>query len=627
MMESLRFWLLAIVVAALALFVLQSSKVAQPAVQYYAIQVDLDPQSRVLEVEARVQLKMSRPSRRGALYLFRAGGHYKLLEARFEGAQGQTAVEGDWYVFKFVASSDEPLAVLRYRIQSSPDIEGIAFHLGSDEGYVLSEATWIPKATKEIGINSPTSYRLTVRLPDPFIAVSAGTLAGESHTDGRASFTWEMSLGSPFFAYGLYDVMREPSGEIYVLRTLGEKGLQGGQELLEASREILAYYTELFGPPPELPLKIVSVTRRGGWGAPLTLLLNTSAFTEEVTEEFAKTYGFLAHELAHTWWGGLVTCAAFRGCGWLTEGMADYAKALALGHRYGTDSERAIFQDYRDSYIFKAADDVPLTQQAPRDPLYRYSSYLKGAWVHRMLEGLLGRERYLSALKEFVQTHRGQTISPKKYQQAMERAYGGSLEWFFQQWVHQVKLPVYRVEMQSGVVRIINEGSGEMPLAVRLHYEDGTSEDVHVLVREAASIAVHKPIARVTLDPHGYVLHGLQRGVQQEAIDEAVRAELIQLANLLEKAIQTGDFAPVEAALIDDAQTQKMLAILKSIGGKFPSFKTDLQEIRYDPQTQTYIVMLQGTIVHESQQLKGPVQWWFKKIEEGWSLVNVKIKI
>ena len=634
-----RFWLLVIGIAAaiiaVLLFHFHSAPVIQPAVvQRYLVMVDLDPQTRTLEVEARVQLKMA--GQRSKLYLFRLGGSLELLEARVEGANGQiqTEKEEKWYVFNLIGHSKSVLAVLRYRIKSSPDIEGIAFHLGSEEGYVLGEATWIPRVDKRLDTYPPTPYQLTIRLPEPLIAVSAGVSLNESHTNGQASFTWEMpfAMGSPFFAYGLYDIVREQNATAYILRSLGPEGVQGGRKLLEAMQEILSYYAELFGPPPELPVKIVAVTRRGGWGGPLTPLLNGATFTNTKDGLDQKILFFLAHELAHTWWGGLIGRVDLKGSGWLFEGLANYAAALALGHRYGAAMEQHVFQHYQKEYL-TLTKDIPLAQQTYSDAVYSNSSYNKGAWVHRMLEGLIGRERYLNALKEFVQTYRGKAISPKEYQQAMERAYGQSLAWFFQQWVHQVVSPVYRVEMQPGAVRIVNEGSGEMPLTVRLQYEDGTNEDVQVRVRGATTIPVQRPLARVILDPNGYVLQGLQKDMQQgavDAIDDAVKSELIRVADLLEKAIQTGDFAPVEAALVADGEAQgKCLSLLKRLSESeiSKSFRTELQEIGYDPQTQKYILKLQGTIVAEGKQLKGPVQWEFKKTEEGWSLVNCRIKI
>lgn len=624
-----RFWLLAFAIAAVVatMFLFQTAQVAKYFVQHYAVQVELDPQARALEIEARVQLKMNHPGQRGALYLFRFGDALELLEARFEGAQmiERSETEDKWHVFKFVGHAETPLAVLRYRIKSTPDIEGIAFHLGVEEGYVLSEATWIPTLAKQIASYPPTPYRLTVQLPEPFIAVSAGTLVEESHVNGRASFTWEVpvAIGSPFFAYGAYSVLREQDGEIYILPSLGEEGVQGGRKLLAAMREILSYYKELFGSPPELPTKIVAVTRRGGWGAPFSPLLNETWFTKAAEDLDLSIYKFLAHELAHIWWGNLVRPADLTGSGWLTEGMAEYAVALSLGHRYGAEIEQRAFQDLRAAYIDMADKDVPLVKQAPYDPVYRDSSYSKGAWIHRMLEGLLGRERYLSALKAFLQTHRGRAISPKDYQRALEQAYGKSLGWFFQQWIHRVTLPVYRVEKQPGAVRIINEGTGEMPLMVRLEYEDGSREDVRVRVpaKGAVRLTVRTSVARVILDPEGYVLH-----LQEEPIDEAVRAELLWLAGLLEKAIQTGDFTQVEATLVIDATTSQILSTLKGLGA-IESFKTEMQTIRYHPQKQSYEVHLKGTMEYKGQRVEGlKVLWEFKRTKEGWSLVKAKIK-
>jgi hypothetical protein len=483
---------------------------SEPTIQRYDLRVDLDPVARTLQVEVKADVEASRGE--FTLYLPRHNG-LVIIRAEADGVQADVRTEGHRYAFVFQGTPERTTVQISYRWTVPLSYESIRLHLGPEEGYLLAERDWFVSTEGSIWIRPPVPYHLTITLPEPLMAVSAGHLVREDHSEGKGTYEWDLPAGAggrPFFAYGKYTALREGSVDVYVL---GQGGEEGGKHLARAASEILDYYEELFSSPPEVPVKLIAVTRRGGWnGGGNCVLLNVSSFHQATFGVGWSLYQHLAHELAHTWWGGggLVVPDQLEGYGILNEALANYAAARAIGHKYGPEAERHVFRIYREKYLPISGQDIPLAEQTPAaGGVYYNSSYNKGAWVHRMLEGIVGRELFLNTLRAFIQTYRGQAVSLEAFQQAVQQAYSDDLSWFFREWLYEVVLPVYSARIEGNIVHIINTGTGEMPVTVHLHYRDRTQEDKRVWVPSGGegTISVQKPLNYVEIDPDEYILH------------------------------------------------------------------------------------------------------------------------
>jgi aminopeptidase N len=146
----------------------------------------------------------------------------------------------------------------------------------------------------------------------------------------------------------------------------------------------------------------------------------------------------IVHELAHQWWGNLVTCATWRDF-WLNEGIATFMTAAWKEHRYGALAYRAELDGAR-ARLARAREagwDRPLAFAGPYPNLgtRRAIQYSKGALFLEHLRTELGDAAFWAGLRAFTRRHAGGTVTSLDFQRAMERASGRELSGTFKEWV------------------------------------------------------------------------------------------------------------------------------------------------------------------------------------------------
>ena len=147
----------------------------------------------------------------------------------------------------------------------------------------------------------------------------------------------------------------------------------------------------------------------------------------------------IAHELAHQWWGNLVTCESFSEF-WLNEGVTTFMVAAWKEQRWGRaayDREITIARNGRK----RAADagyDKPLSWagEYPSLGVRRAVQYSKGALFMDALRTELGDAVFWAGLKRYTRTHAGGVVTSRDFQQAFEAEAGRSLQPLFDAWVY-----------------------------------------------------------------------------------------------------------------------------------------------------------------------------------------------
>jgi aminopeptidase N len=146
----------------------------------------------------------------------------------------------------------------------------------------------------------------------------------------------------------------------------------------------------------------------------------------------------VAHELAHQWFGDLLTCREWSQS-WLNEGFATYAEYVWREHAHGHDEAALELQAWGREYFEEDAERYrrPIATRlydAPIDIFDRHL-YEKGALVLHMLRQVLGEEPFWRAISRYIEDHRGQAVEIRDLVRAIERATGRMLDWFFDQWL------------------------------------------------------------------------------------------------------------------------------------------------------------------------------------------------
>lgn len=146
----------------------------------------------------------------------------------------------------------------------------------------------------------------------------------------------------------------------------------------------------------------------------------------------------IVHELAHEWWGNLLTCTSLREF-WLNEGITTFMTAAWKEHRYGRAAYEAEL-DFARARVAKARAkgfDMPLawTGTYPSLGLRRDIQYSKGALFMDHLRTLLGDAAFWAALKLYTQAHVGGVVTSLDLENAMEQASQKDLRSVFAEWV------------------------------------------------------------------------------------------------------------------------------------------------------------------------------------------------
>ena len=172
--------------------------------------------------------------------------------------------------------------------------------------------------------------------------------------------------------------------------------------------------------------------------------LHTSE-TENIRSDWVRTLD--AHEMAHQWFGDLVTCKDWSQL-WLNEGFATYYSYLYEGHRFGRDA--MLYKLYRDAQgrVLPRKDDrrpiVFNEYQIPWDQ-FDYRAYPKGSWVLHMLRSQLGAELYRQSIKTYLERHALTSVTTADLSKTIEEVSGQSFDRFFDQWVYHASHPSLKV--------------------------------------------------------------------------------------------------------------------------------------------------------------------------------------
>ena len=305
-------------------------------------------------------------------------------------------------------------------------------------------------------------FELTVVVPQKHLAVSNMPIEKETPV-GRGLKEVKFKRTPPMASYLVVLVsgeLEELKGEaegvpIRIITTEGKRNQ--GRYALETAKRVLAYYEDYFGiryPMPKLDLIAIPGGFGGAmenWGA-ITYnernLLFDPAKSSQATRQ--AVFGIVAHEMAHQWFGDLVTMSWWDNL-WLNEGFASWmaAKASAkLNPEWQTDLNAGLTktgvmsEDSRRSThpILQPVENVSQANDA-----FDYIAYDKGQSFLRMLENFLGEKAFQRGIHQYLSEHEFSNATTADLWKALEAASGKPVKALAAGWTEQPGVPVVTV--------------------------------------------------------------------------------------------------------------------------------------------------------------------------------------
>ncbi len=205
---------------------------------------------------------------------------------------------------------------------------------------------------------------------------------------------------------------------------------------------------------------------------------------------------FLAHELAHQWFGQAVGWKNYHEQ-WLSEGFAQYFAALFARERRGEDAFRDVLRQFR-RWAVADSDQGPvylgyrLGHIKNESRVFRALIYNKGAAVLHMLRRLVGDDHFFRGLRRYYAENRFKKAGTDDLRKAMEAESGRNLERFFERWIYDSSIPELRfssvLDGQELVVRFEQAAEVfDIPITVTVNYTDGKTSEHLVTITEAVT--------------------------------------------------------------------------------------------------------------------------------------------
>jgi aminopeptidase N len=273
------------------------------------------------------------------------------------------------------------------------------------------------------------------------------------------------------FVAGELDLIESQVGptQVRVIATKGKAEL--GRYALEASAQILQYYNDYFGLPFPLP-KLDQIAIPGGFGGAMenwggityfesTLLfdpMNSAAETKQ------NIYEVLAHEMAHMWFGDLVTMAWWDNL-WLNEGFASWMGSKCTSHfnpqwevwlarqlprdptrRTGIAKEAAMEGDARST---THPIQQPVATEAEANSVFDDITYKKGQSFLRMMESFLGEDVFRDGIRQYIAAHKYSNTTTADLWNALSKASNQPVGEIAAGWTEQPGFPVVNVKREA----------------------------------------------------------------------------------------------------------------------------------------------------------------------------------
>jgi aminopeptidase N len=290
----------------------------------------------------------------------------------------------------------------------------------------------------------------------------------------------EMPAYLVMLAAGEYEVVGDADNQVWVPPGTSKAAIARVQDQVPQMRQHFEERTGVEYPWGSLRQIFVQRFMYGGMENTAAIINTATALTDmPVDHTRTRAPGLVSHELAHQWYGDLLTCRTWRDL-WLNEGFATFISTDWMAADRGPDHWAEQVSKW---YSWSQTERALAGRFFQGDGHVSYNVYSKGASVLQMLRVMLGEDQFWAGIQRYTQAHQHQTVETIDLQRAMEAVSGQELGWFFQQWVELPHVPRVKVSQKWAdgrlTVTVRQTAGSERPLyTLPIDLEIGTEHGI-----------------------------------------------------------------------------------------------------------------------------------------------------
>ncbi len=352
----------------------------------------------------------------------------------------------------------------------------IEFVETEDKFYLYSRTSyWYPAPAEEDYFTA----RLKLVLPYGYSAVSNGRMVNDFSIKGTDA---RKGIDENAHSVYIFEIMNQIKYLSFITGKLEKEGERNGSipidyyrgprtqaytgRIFKTAEEVIDFYQSRFGPYPFDKLSIVRNVgkNKGGQSPPALVIINdlprmsgvsSRRMTRSPVDLSRWDEYFLAHEIAHQWWGQGVSWESYHDQ-WISEGLAQFSASLFLREKYGEENFGDILKKYS-TWTKKMSKwgSIMMGSRISHLDFEAYQSiiYNKTALVLNMLKDMFGDEMFYLGLQRFFLRNKYSAANTKSFINIFNELAENDLDDFFHGWFESYHLPdakvVYSVEKNS----------------------------------------------------------------------------------------------------------------------------------------------------------------------------------